>query len=89
MSKYETREQKIAKWVGPLEDEDGLCLRHGQIMLLEPCHKCIQEVWDDKEHELKRLQDLLTRSNIYRDALNRIEDGEENPREIAREALDQ
>lgn len=36
----------------------------------------------------KRESDILKRSNEYRDALNRIEDGVENPRQIARDALD-
>ena len=56
---YKTRKQKIAAYSGPLEDGDGLCLRHNQKMYLEPCYKCQKEIWDDKEHELKCYRNTL------------------------------
>lgn len=44
-------------------DEDGLCIRHGQVMLLEPCYKCLTEEWngliserDDYENALKEIK---------------------------------
>jgi thiamine pyrophosphate-dependent acetolactate synthase large subunit-like protein len=52
------------------EDSDGRCLTHHQIMLMEPCEKCMEEDWNDLMAERDRFAAKVDELILLRDALS-------------------
>lgn len=72
MKRFQPREREY--------DDEGLCLTHGQHMLLEPCYKCVREDWND----------LMSERDRYREALEtlfQITDPDSEKGLIIREAM--